>query len=208
MKNKNEQLTFNEYPYVQSVVNQEGDHIVGTDLEPRYVYTALAGFIFRGAYYQRALPRKVYKKWSKVAKKVNLNKLTFCYFESVFQDIKKGLIDGELMLRKHFGEPIRYVDVTHLGEMFNVDKKDAIKLPVNRDHFGDFLTICEDFTCKIRTDGTIAINWLKLKSGQEFVIDDEQGPFYMNGVTLNRNTLRQFKDVLLKNNFTHSNNLN
>ncbi|MFT5294986.1 MAG: hypothetical protein ACI9YH_000996 [Colwellia sp.] len=208
MKNKNEELTFSEYPYIQSVVNKEGGHIVGSDLEPRYVYTALAGFIFRGAYYQRALPKKAYKKWSKIAKNVNLNKLTFSYFESVFQEIKKALVDGELMLRKHLSEPIRYIDVTHLGEKFNVDKKDAIKLPVNNDNFGDFLSICEDFTCKIRTDGTIAINWLKLKTGQEFVIDEEQSPFYMDGVTLNRETLRQFKYVLLKNNFTVSKNLN
>lgn len=202
MTNKNDELAFKDYPAIKHQMGDEGDYLVGSDLEPAFVFSVFGALTMKVLLAQRALPKKLSKKLNKKLKPVNIQKLTFEHHDKNIEQMVNDAANCEITVCKFHNKPIRYVNVTAIGDYSHYQKNEAIRFPVNSEDFGDFLTIVEDFTCKLRSDGSTAINYIKLKSGQEFDLKSDIGPFYMDGITLSANSLRIFKDVVIRYQFT------
>ncbi|MCF2921528.1 hypothetical protein L1264_13695 [Pseudoalteromonas sp. APAL1] len=204
MTNKNDTLAFNEYPAIKYLQREKGDYLIGSDLEPMFVFSAFGALILKVVFAHKKLPNKITKKLQKKLKPFNNQKLTFEHHDKHIEQIINDAITCELAVCKFHNESFRYVNVTAIGNYSHYSNEDAVRYPVSRKHFGDFLSIVEDFTCKLREDGSTAINYLKLKSGLEFDLRPEVGPFYMDGITLTAESLLMFKDMVTNYEFKES----
>lgn len=196
MTNKNDTLAFDQYPAIKHLRKEKGDYLVGSDLEPMFVFSAFGALMLKIVFAQKKLPNKMAKKLLKKLKPFNNQKLTFEHHDMHIEGLIKDVITCELAICKFHNEPFRYVNVTAIGNHSFYSKEDIIRFPVMRREFGDFLTIVDEFTCKLREDGTTAINYVKLKSGLELDLRADIAPFYMDGVTLKAANLRMFKDMV------------
>lgn len=202
MTNKNDTLTFEQYPAIKYHMREQGDYLTGSDLEPMFVFSAFGALTFHIIFAQKQLPTKVFKKLNKKLTSIDIRKLTFAHHDKHIEKMVENAAKCALAVCKFHNEPIRYVTVTAIGNYSRYQKDEGIRFPVSRKQFGDFLTVVEEFTCKLRDDGSVAINYVKLKSGEEFALESNAGPFYMDGVTLTAANLRMFKDMITKYRFT------
>ena len=202
MTNKNDTLAFDEYPAIKLYMGKEEDCLVGSDLEPMFVFDVFGALISKCALASRQLPKNKIKQLDKNKSKVDIEKLTFEHHDKHIAQFIKNVAAYEIAVCKHHNLPFRYVKVTAIGDYSHYSIDEAIEFPVGQKHFGNFLTLVDDFTCKLRIDGSMAMNWVKLKSGEEFFLAANTGPFYMDGITLCEGNLRMFKDMITKYKFT------